>query len=154
MKGYVLAVAGAILLSALFTALLPEGKLGKFLKGMGGLFVFAAVVAPLSGLFTGKVTAEEGTALGQDAGYLASCADFLERYDAQEAEKLLGEQFSLRAEATAERGTEAGFPLRKITVKIYADGIIGQDEHIDMAERVKNAIEERYGCTAEVIWIG
>ena len=38
MEGYILAVCGAVILSALVTILLPEGKTGKFINGMLRVF--------------------------------------------------------------------------------------------------------------------
>lgn len=155
MKGYVLAVAGAILFSAMISAVLPDGKMGKFLKGICGLMVFAAVVAPLSSLFTGKkYSIAEGGEIGTDEGYLTACARLLEEQDRRDVEAFLLEEFSLACTAWSERDDGEGFVLQKVGVKISADGINGQDAHIDMAERIGKALETRYGCPAEVIWDG
>lgn len=154
MKGYVLAVTGAILLASMISMLLPEGKIGKFLKGICGLMVFSAVVAPLISLFSGRKLALNAGEVGTDEGYLAACAQLLEEQDRRDAEQFLSEQFSLSCTVLSERAASGGFALQKITVKISENGIFGQDEHIDMAERIKSALEERYRCPAEVIWDG
>ena len=51
MEGYILAVCGAVILSALVTILLPEGKTGKFINGMLRVFCVAVMLVPLYGMF-------------------------------------------------------------------------------------------------------
>lgn len=152
MKGYILAIAGATLLSALFTALLPEGKIGNFLKGIARLVVFSAVVTPLVLLFTGHGSSLPAGEIGDSQSYFERCAELLSRKDGESAAAYIRETFGLEAEVEAERESAAGFALGKLHVKLRENGIIGQEEHIDMAERVKTALEERYACAAEVIW--
>lgn len=149
---YILTVAGTVLLSALLSAMLPEGKMGKFVKGMSSLIVFMALVSPFLSFFE-KKTFDFGTAeLGGDEAYLLRCAELAAEEREEDVSRFLREEFSLAATATAECGTESGFPLKKLTLKLSFDGIIGQDGHIDMSERVKAAIESRYGCEAEIEW--
>lgn len=153
MRAYLLAVAGAVLLSALLSLLVPEGKTGAFVKGCGRLVVVLSVVSPLLSLFSGKPQLFTSAEVGGDEGYLGACARILSEESGREIGRYLSEEFSVTAVVTAEHGTEEGFPLRKITVKIDGTGIFGQDGHIDMAERVKSALEARYGCEAEVGWL-
>ena len=60
------------------------------------------------------------------------------------------EEYGVTARAQVERRAEAGFAYEKIYVEILDFGIIGQDEHIYMTEQIESALEERYGCAAEV----
>lgn len=153
MKAYILTLAGAILLSALLSVLLPGGKIGKFLKGVGKLLVFSVVAAPLVSLFAGSGSFVFPSAqIGSDEGYLRACAKLLEEEDEREIARLIEEEFSLSAEVFSERGTEEGFPRRMIRVKIEDPVISSDGAHINTLDRVRAVLEERYGCETEVLW--
>ena len=154
-SGYILAVAGAVLLSAVFSVLLPGGKTGPFLKGISRLFVFAVLVAPLVSLLTGQKPVFDLPDVKEDSGYLIQCARLLSEQDGEEIARYLGEEFSLPAVAETERSAEEGFPVIKIEVKVHADGITGEEAHIDMTGRVKAALARKYHCEealVEVKW--
>lgn len=53
MRGYLLGVIGTVLLSALFTAILPEGKTSGVIKGVTKLVCVLAIVAPVLVFFKG-----------------------------------------------------------------------------------------------------
>ena len=44
MKAYVLSIAGIVLVIAAVTIISPSGKMGKFIKGAGRLFILAVMV--------------------------------------------------------------------------------------------------------------
>lgn len=155
MSGYILAVAGAVLLSALVTVLLPSGKMGSFLKGMSRLAVFAVLLAPLAGLLSKREPFFSQSGIEEDEEYLAACARLLSDRDEEEIAALLERDFLPADSVEVERRAEAGFPLSKITVNLSADGINGADGHIHMADRIRAALAEKYGCeeqAVEVVW--
>lgn len=154
MKGYILTVAGAILISAIAAILTPGGKLGAFIKGMTRLFVFSVVVAPLAGLFGKHDFTFSSVEITIDESYLHTCAERLSLQCSDEIEAYLFEKYALTAEAEVERGIEDGFPIEKITVNIYGEGIFGQEEHIDIADKIRAELMEKYDCRAEVAWSG
>lgn len=157
MSGYILAVAGAVLLSAAISVILPGGKMGGFLKGMSRLAVFAVLVAPLVGIASKREFRFVSSDVGTDEGYLTACARLLSERDEENISSFLEETFSLAASATVTRSSAENFPLTKIIVNISADGIIGQDAHIDMADCIKAALAEKYGCgeqLVEIVWNG
>lgn len=155
MSGYILAVAGAVLLSAALTAILPSGKMGEFIKGMLHLVMLAVIVAPLISLMTEQKFALPAGSVGTDAGYLAACARLLSEEDENNISAYVEQEFSLSSEVKAEREPTASFPLRKITVKVYGGGISGQEAHINMAERIREALSRKFGeagTEVEVLW--
>lgn len=155
MSGYILAVAGAVLLSAALSVILPGGKMGAFLKGMSRLFVFAVLVSPLASLLKKQEISLGSSEVGEDRGYLTECARLLSERDEREIAAFLQEEYSLSATASVSREIGDGFPLTKIRINLSADGIFGQDAHIDMAERIEAALAQRYSCNeelVEVIW--
>lgn len=152
MKAYLLTLTGAILLSSLVSILIPDGKMGRFIKGMTRLFVFSIVIVPLASLFGENKINFSQKELAVDHDYLVRCAAMLEREDEETIEGFLLENYAYRAEVQMTRGTEADFPRKKLVVKISADGIFEPGTHIDMMTEIENVLEEIYGCPAEVIW--
>ena len=152
MKAYVLSIAGIVLVIAALTIIAPSGKMGKFIKGAGRLFIIVVMVAPFVSFFTEKDNSlfDSGEFV-LDNSYLKSCAQILEDEDEKEITAYLSEQLSVTAEVKVLRSTGTGFPREKIEVKILDIGINGQGGHIDKAEDVRRALEERYGCEAVVL---
>ena len=152
MKTYVLSIAGIVLVIAAVSIISPSGKMGKFIKGAGRLFILVVMVAPFATLFGEKKGAffltEE---IKTDESYLLRCTEILSEKDEKEITEYLNENFSITAEVRVFRSKETGFPREKIEVIVTNFGIIGQDGHIDKTEDVQRALEERYGCTAVVL---
>lgn len=151
MSGYILTVAGAVLLSSALSVILPGGKMGAFLKGMCRLAVFAVLVSPLVSLLAKKELSFPSADVGEDRGYLTECARLLSERDEREIAAFLGEEYALSASVSVSRGPSGGFPLKKIVVDLAQEGISGQDAHIDMADRIKAALAQRYSCGAELV---
>lgn len=149
MKGYVLSIAGAVLFSAVFSILSPEGRMGKFVRGMTKLFLIVVLVSPFVNFFGGGEFGFKTQALSTDTEYLKSCADIMERDDAVAIAGLLKEHFGVEADVETERD-ERDLSLKKILVKITDGGIIGQDGHIDIVTDIQAFLRERFGCEAEV----
>lgn len=151
MKAYVLSIAGIILIVAALSIISPSGKMGKFVKGMGKLFILVVMTAPFVSFFTKKdtsiFTSEE---IQTDSAYITHCAEMLCEEDEKDVEAYLSEAFSLKAEVKVFRKNSNGFPREKIEVKINDFGIFGQGGNINKTEDVQKALEERYGCTAVV----
>ena len=114
MSGYILAVAGAVLLSAALSVILPGGKMGAFLKGMSRLVVFAVLAAPLVSLVTKRDGLTfQSAEIGEDSGYLTECARLLSERDEAEISSFLQEEYSLTAAASVTREPSGAFRLQK-----------------------------------------
>ena len=50
-----------------------------------------------------------------------------------------------------ERNADATFSYQKIAVELCGGGISGGDEHIYIIAEIEAALEERFGCDAEVV---
>ncbi len=152
MKAYLLTLTGAILLSAIVSVLLPDGKMGRFLKGMTRLFVFSIVVVPLVSLFHEKKFDFSTGETAMDAAYLETCAELLERADEREIEGYLLGEYGLESEAEMSRKPTGDFGREKVRVKLFFEGIFEPEAHIDMMTEIKNVLEKNFGCLAEVEW--
>lgn len=150
MKTYVLAIAGAVLISAVVTVIAPNGKMGKFVKGTMKLLILVVMISPIVKMVGERSFLFEQTTVQADEQYLKGCARFLSTQDEKEISAYLSAEFSVRGEVRTEREAKAGFPLKKIVVNITDFGIYGQDVHINMISEIQGALEEKYGCLAEV----
>ncbi len=151
MKAYLLAVSGAILISAVLACILPDGKMGKFIRGMSRLFVFSVLLLPLLNLFSGKGFVFSAANIEEDGSYLTYCAETLAKEDEEEIANLILEEFPLEIGIDVVRSAEPGFPRKKISVKIYDSGLLGEEEHIHILSCIEELLEG-YGCRTEVIW--
>ena len=152
MRAYVLSIAGIVLVIAAISIISPSGKMGKFIKGTGRLFILVIMVSPFVSFF-GEKRGEnffQMDEIATDSGYLTRCAALLCEEDEREIAAYLNEEFSVTAQVKVQRGESNGFPREKIEVKITDFGINGQGGHIDKAEDVRAALVKRYGCEAVV----
>lgn len=152
MKAYILSIAGVVLLTAVVSIIVPNGKMGKFIQGLGKLLTLSVMIAPFASLFLHKDSkfSFSPQTIQKDESYLVSCARMLAERDEEEIGKSLKDEFSVTAEIAVERGKTAGFPSEKITVKITDFGIIGQDGHKDMIDKIQATLAARYGCEVSI----
>lgn len=155
MKAYILSIAGMILLSAVVAIVCPSGKMGKFVKGTVRLFILVVMLAPLIGwVQSGKLELNAASAIGTDTRYLEHCAELLEERDEEEISAYLLAEFNVIGRADVTRSAEAGFPRERIRIFLAEDGIIGEDERIHKLTCIRESVETRYGCRAEVAYDG
>lgn len=150
MKGYILAVVGIVLISAVITIIAPSGKMGTFLKGATKLAILFVMLFPIRSLLSGGSVSVSGGEMALDEGYLTHCAQELSRQDAAEIVISLEEDFGVETAVRVERNADPTFSFRKIQVRILDFGITDEDEHIYMIEKIEAALEADYGCDAEV----
>lgn len=150
MKTYILSIAGVILLSAVVAMIAPNGKMGAFVRGMMKLLILAVVVTPLISVIKKGDFDFSSSELRSDGEFLEQCALLAAAGDADEINAFVEENYSVTACSAVVCSADGTYAIEKITVKITDFGIFGQDEHIDIIREIKEGLEERYGCTAEV----
>lgn len=150
MKTYILSIAGVILLASVFAIITPNGKTGSFIRGMMKLLILAVIVAPMIGWLMEGDFDFASSEIAADPVFLEQCSEIVSGEDGKEIGAYLLEEFGVTAETEVKRSADGRYSLEKITVKIVDFGIFGQDEHIDIISRIQSALEEKYGCAAEV----
>ena len=166
MSGYLLSIAGIVLLSAILSVALPGVKTAKLIKGTAKLACLFVILAPVLRFFKEGAEGGEGnfpffsgeTVIETDGGFI----DYCSTKRIESAEKALGEKlsevFSFRAEVTLEweyRGSLTGedyqsaYEGREILITKAVvrdpDGVIGEEVKREVTEYVA----EEYGCEAE-----
>lgn len=169
MSGYLLAIIGIVLLTGILSAVLPEGKTAKFIKGMTKLCCLAVILAPILGFFHKVATGGEinfpffssETVIETDGAFIDYCSTKRIENAETELEKKLEETFSVRVGVTLlweycgsiAEGEEDGYlsvyegteiKITKVLVKDAEGNIDGE-----VRERMKAHIVEKYGCEVE-----
>ena len=152
MKAYILSVVGAVLLSAVIAVIAPSGKTGKFLRGATRLVTLFVLLSPLKELL-GETPLSVGSSssLQADEEYLSYCARELAAEDEQAIGAWILEEYGAESVVRVERNADATFSYQKIAVELCGGGISAGDEHIYIIAEIEAALEERFGCDAEVV---
>lgn len=159
MDAYILAVCGAVILSALVTIVLPEGKTGKFIGGILRLFCLLVMLTPLLTLLqtgsSGDVFAADGkTEIVLDDPFVTYMFDRRADEEEQAVQEQLAEEFGIRtAVQIGWKSVEYAYTVSKVEIAIEDFGIYGEDEHIFVIEQVRSRVSELYSG-AEVIVYG
>lgn len=152
MKEYILAVCGAVVISALISLLMPEGKTGRFIGGILKLFCLLVMLVPLFQMFKQFTIPESGEEVS--AGY-APDEDFLiyvyEKQAAareEEIEKLVGKEFSVDVNADILwEYAQYACNVTGIEIKIENFGIYEEEEHIYVIQQIESFVSEFTGET-------
>ncbi len=149
MKGYILSIAGVILISAVIAIIAPGGKMGKFVKSMTRLFIFVVLITPFVRFVKDPNTALPSAEIALDEGYFKTYTAMLSRSEEEEIEAMLAEEYGISAEVTVARSQE-DLSYKKIAVVVTDFGINGEEGHIDILSAVKERLSARYNCDVEV----
>ena len=151
MQAYLLSVAGAVLLSAVVSILVPEGRLGPVIRGVTKLVTLLLLVSPVISLLRGASFSVEETALGEDADFLSYCAERVEKRDEHSVEARLLEEYGISAVADLDLAADGSYSAKYVTVTVSDFGIYEGEAHIDISLQIEAALSERFGCEAEVL---
>ena len=157
MHAYILSVCGAVILSALVTILLPEGRLGKFVQGILRIFCLFVVTMPL---FSFVSSAKDGDIRlpETETGGLVLDEEFIGYVFSRRAEEeekawrdYIAEEFGVRCAAEVLwEFVDYAYKVTRIRIKIEDFGIYEEDEHIFVIEQVEKRISGMVSAEVEV----
>ncbi len=150
MKAYILSIAGIILIASVVTVIAPGGKMGQFIKGTTRLFLLIVMISPVLGLTKKDLSDVPSAQYEEDAGYYLACAELLERRDEEAICARISENYGLSAQVEVKRKQTANFDPEKISVTLAFQGIIGEDERINIMTNIREELSGAYGCDVEV----
>ena len=151
MKAYILSIAGAVLLSAVITIILPDGKMGKFVKGGLKLVILVVLVSPFVNFFTGKnLGFSAGGQISPDGKYIKTCGALMEEADEREITSRLLQHYGVEGSVVVTYAESTDLTRKKIQIKIKNFGIYQEDERIDIIEKITSELSAAYGCATEV----
>lgn len=151
MQAYLLSVAGAVLLSAVVSILVPEGRLGPVIRGVTKLVTLLLLVSPVISLLRGASFSMEETAFEEDADFLSYCTERVEEHDETSVEAWLLEEYGISAVADVDLAADGSYSAKHVTVTVSDFGIYEGEAHIDISLQIESALSERFGCEAEVL---
>ncbi len=149
MKAYVLSIAGVILLSAVVTLVLPNGKMGNSIRAGAKLICLLVLVAPLVSLAQGKGVSES-VFIEEDTAYLSACKRLAEEGEEGKIQLLIAQDFSVTAEVDVTCEEKSPFSVKKISVSVKDFGINEQSAHKDIMTKIQNACIKEYACEVTV----
>ena len=145
MKGYLLCIIGTVLLSSIITAIIPEGKTAKVIKGMAKLVCLLAILAPIPRFLQnwkgedknlGKNLSE--TVISTDESFIKYYCEMRVENVEMQLEEEIQEKFSVSAKADIEWEFENG--------EIDVDNMCVKQIQVTVAEGTttdrKNAVYE------------
>lgn len=148
MKEYILAVCGSVVISALITLLLPEGKMGKFIGGILKLFCLLVMLMPLFQMFEkyrpwdGEV--ETSGECEPDENFLMQAFKLQAEMREREIEEEIAKEFSVDVDAELLwEYADYACNVTEIKIKIEDFGIYEENEHIFVIQQIEKYLLER-----------
>ena len=151
MSEYIWAVSGAAIISALAAILLPEGRIGKFIKGILKLFCLAVMLTPLFSVAEQFLNGDLGAVAGGgdssvselDEQFIDAVFDSRAKEQAKEIDALLEDEFSVAVSAEVVwESVEYAYRVTDVNIKIENFGMYGSDEHIFIIGQIKDRVQE------------
>ncbi len=147
MKQWILSVGIIVLLTSIMSLILPEGKIGKFIKAMFSLITMTVIISPVIKLKNNDITiediySEENFDFNNDIlNYFHSkkieecsyiCNQILEKHGVKNA------QITIKTINSIE-----SFAVEKIFINLKNSVINSEKEHIDIIEQARIEISSR-----------
>lgn len=152
MVDYVLCVISAILLTSFASIILPEGKLGKYVKSIFSMLIIVVMITPIFNLsfnFNDKIE-EESITVFEDEKYL----DYINN---EKSKKLCENLNSLIKSFGYNCSVEIltydtinEFRVKKIIINLIDFVLNDTKEHIVLSNEIKQAVINYLGYNAEV----
>lgn len=127
MNGYLLSVIGTVLLSAILTAIVPEGKTSSAIKGVAKLACVLAIVAPVLEFFQGgseKLGGEKTSQSIFSESVIQTDEAFIKYYSEM---RIRETEDALETEISEKYGAETNVTLEWLLETERVDGIYESD---------------------------
>lgn len=151
MNGYLLSVIGTVLLSAILTAIVPEGKTSSAIKGVAKLACVLAIVAPVLEFFQSggsKLGTKKSSTSIFSESVIQTDEEFIKYYSEmriRETEKALerelAEKYGAETEVTLEWSSETeetdGIRITRIRIRL-------EDETEEVGQMIADYVKKNY----------
>lgn len=156
MKKWILSLGIVVIIVAIISLILPEGKLGKYIKGVCSLIVILAVLQPLLNLK--QIEVNFNTLInGNEATIQVDFINYISGAKIKEYEKncnLLAENVGLEYIETVIEysiNDDAKIVIKKVNLNLKDAVIISDKEHIDIIEEVIDAVAKYLNVNKEIV---
>lgn len=156
MSAYILSICGAVIISALVTIIMPEGKLGKFINGILKIFCVFIMLVPIvnwvSSLKIGDFKGESVAQVSLDEEYLNYFFQKQADSFSEEIREFVEKEFSLEASVVTDWDcSDYAFSVRKVKIIIKKFGMNGNGEHIMIIEQIRTRVSEIAKINREIV---
>lgn len=160
MEKYILGVCGAVIISALVSILLPDGKTGKFINGILKLFCLLVMLLPLFSLVKEYASGGAGeTGQSEASADISLDEDFISVFGEKKAEaqerslqERIGQEYSVTV--TVQIGwdfVDYAYTVSNVKIKIENFGMYGNDEHILVISKIRSRVSGLLNLSEEAV---
>lgn len=141
MKEWILSIGTTVLLTTIISLILPDGKIGKFIKGIFLIIVLLVILKPLanikdSGLSDMSIFVNTETNIQSE--YLNYIYDKKIKKHEEVCEKIIENIGIYKAKTSIQYSiSEMGMEIQKVNINLKNSVIISDKEHIDIIEEIK-----------------
>lgn len=155
MREYVLGVCGAVLISALVTLLLPEGKTGKFIHGILKLFCLVVILVPLLAFFKNFSLSSGGStesSMTLDENFIEYAAQERAESDGKALKSELEQIYKVVVKVRVVWEIDENiYIITGVEIKIEDFGIYENDEHIIIIDQIAEYVRTKTGLDKTVV---
>lgn len=158
MSSYILSVCGAVIISALVSIIMPEGKTGKFINGIVKITCVLIMVSPIIS-WVYKLKGEKSQSVNNIKVDIDD--DFLNYFNNVKAEelekeikKIIENQYDIEVFVEIDwQISNYAFTLKKVLINIKNFGIYKKDEHIIIIEQIQTIVSDKLKIDKDVVVI-
>lgn len=158
MSSYILSVCGAVIISALVSIIMPEGKTGKFINGIVKIACVLIMVSPIIS-WVYKLKGEKSQSVNNIKVDIGD--DFLNYFNNVKAEelekdikKIIENQYDIEVFVEIDwQISNYAFTLKKVLINIKNFGIYKKDEHIIIIEQIQTIVSDKLKIDKDVVVI-
>lgn len=158
MKEWILKICVVAFIATLLTMILPQGKMGKYIKGVFSVIVMLVVLQPLIGIDLENV-AFDFNGLKAEPAYQQNYLDFINEKRIEYLEKRCNaiiDSLDVRGGSVVLNYSEdenRQIAITKVSINLEDAVIISDDKHIDIIEEIKSALSEYLSVNKEIMEI-
>lgn len=144
MKEWITSIIASVIISSILSLILPEGKMGKYIKGIFSLFIILIIIKPIFAIenndFSYEDIFDENVSIQTD--YLEYISNKRLDYIKVECENLMKENGIINAELSINYNLDEYnyITINKIEINLQNAVIMSDKANIHIIEDVKNAI--------------
>lgn len=156
MKDWAISIGVVVTIISLISLIIPDGKMGKYVKGMFSLLVILVIIKPFTGELDGQFTwNSQSETIQYQENYLYYTTQKRVENSEGYCEKMLENLGILHASVNISYKIEnlPEISIKKVSVNLENSVINADKEHIDIIEQAKKSITEYLNVSNDVVEI-
>ncbi len=138
MKDYLILITSVIIFLAIFEGVLPQGKFGKTTKSIISMVVVLVILTPIVKIFNSNF--DFNNILLENLKY----QEYLDKYQKETLEKEISSLLTIEGYVVSSVNVTISSSENKVKILIEKDELISDMEHIDILEKAKSLVIERF----------